>query len=136
MRKKAVLFMLLLANAMLLAFSIVPHHHHDEGDICFEQTHCSCEHSNENDLDNHSHDGDECFLKYQITEPRKNSDLLNVYQHQTYPIVAFIPAALLKLACINTYTRSDKTLFIPEKVNLYSSPLCNNRGLRAPPHLS
>ena len=67
-RTTAVAF-LMLANFILLAHAVVPHHHHNK-QVCLEKTHCihdgfTDEH--DNNRDSHSHDGEnnhnDCVLK-------------------------------------------------------------------------
>jgi hypothetical protein len=67
-RTTAVAF-LMLANILLLAHAVVPHHHHNH-QVCFVNSHCNHDdptHEHDRNRDSHSHDGennhDNCVLK-------------------------------------------------------------------------
>ncbi len=134
MQRIVVLISLLIANLLMLAFAVVPHHHHVEGNICIEQKHCECEH----DMDaaetaEHSHDNEEeCFLKYQITEPRKSTETLSAEQTLLHPTIK-LPIALLKTIFTPAVTETDREFFIEKDIPLYKSLLFSSTGLRAPP---
>jgi len=76
MKKTIKLLFLLLANMILLAHSIVPHHHHGEMETCFD-THChdcheACYHEYHDNTHQHEHEAtstsdkccniDNCYL--------------------------------------------------------------------------
>ena len=63
-RRATAISLLFLANIILLAVTVVPHHHHGDM-ICFMASHCSghehdtdCSHHEHNPLHSHEHHGD------------------------------------------------------------------------------
>ena len=71
MKKVTAFILILLANIILLAHAVLPHHHH-KLQFCTEVSHCN-HHSNRNPWDTtHEHDGEEgsdCILKQLIIFP-------------------------------------------------------------------
>jgi len=63
-KKRAAIFLILLANIVFLAHAVVPHHHH-ESQVCLES--CSCQsdcstHEHNTSAHNHNHDGSDCSV--------------------------------------------------------------------------
>lgn len=130
----------MLANILLLAHAVVPHHHHNK-QVCLENTHCfhdgfKDEHST--NRNNHSHDGqnshDKCVLKepvvvfsnqwkndfkFHTTTDRSGLDdfQCNIHNRRT---VFLIPGS---------------SAIVPEHFYKcsYSSVVSTSLGLRAPP---
>lgn len=68
-KRITVVAILMLANLILLAHAVVPHHHHNKL-ICFKYSHCTHDDLNDEhgtNQDGHRHDGenshDDCVLK-------------------------------------------------------------------------
>lgn len=75
-RKLTTLSFLSLACLVMLAFTVLPHHHHAEY-ICFAVSHCACETTEESqaqDSDNHTH-GHGCVKSLLQTQVSRNQSL-------------------------------------------------------------
>lgn len=74
-RKITAIFLILLANIVLLVHAVVPHHHHQE-QVCIVNEHCqndSLAHEHNTPEHNHEHDGENssesCALKQAVVIP-------------------------------------------------------------------
>lgn len=130
----------MLANFILLAHAVVPHHHHDKL-ICFKSAHC-----NQDDLrdehgttrDGHSHDGDsnhnDCALKEPVgvLSNQSRSDLLATsstdrsgLDNFDYNILNTNPE--IQISVLSTFVFERATH------GSYSALVSASLGLRAPP---
>lgn len=129
---------MLLASMVLLAHTVIPHHHH-QSVACFESTHCH-DHDqndqNENTTGNHRHDDDsssnECILKQVVALTSTQEKLIKVcVRHSDNLINGFAIASDSGAAIqasvsfpVNLVPDSDSYLFPAATIPL---------GLRAPP---
>ena len=74
-KKRTAIFFILLANIILLAHAVIPHHYHQE-QVCIVNEHCqndSIAHNHNTSGHNHQHDGDNnsesCALKQAVGIP-------------------------------------------------------------------
>jgi hypothetical protein len=139
-KKTTAVAFLMLANILILAHTVVPHHHHEK-QVCLENSHCihdglTPEH--DNNRDSHSHDGennhDDCVLKTPVV----------VFSNQWKPDFKYNNTADcsdLDIFHYNLLISSTKYMipvlssFISERVtdDSYSSLVSASLGLRAPP---
>lgn len=130
---------LIIANIILLAHAIIPHHHHQK-QVCLESKHCgnhTLTHNNGYDHDNHQHDSNNnpisCFLSqlvivptnraYQICQCQHSDDH---HSHEFQNIIySYNPGVN------NPITKYR--IIVPEIIPLYNSFVCSSSGLRGPP---
>lgn len=134
------LFFLILANIILLAHSLVPHHYHAHSSIaCTEDTHCEASEICTEDIQHESkhqhHDPSnisECQLKQAAVLPAGlhdqdyGLDWGHIHFHDGYTASAsqhfdaFLPLLLASQSW-------------PDRTSQYLSFICASAGLRAPP---
>lgn len=129
---------ILLANIVLLAHAVLPHHHHEQI-VCIENTHCACDtdaHVHNTDAKDHQHDGNAnstaCVLKQAVLIPSAQGRILNTCQncsdnhnHDFYILSNFGYADLQSSPEVVTY--------IPKFPSFFISFVTISLGLRAPP---
>jgi hypothetical protein len=136
-RKTTATFFILLANIILLAHAVFPHHHH-ELQVCINISHC---HHTEQDSSthpadcNHEHDSSSpvtnCILKQLVVVP--------VNQCRIEPVVLYLENFTECFILHSGY--SDELQFTelfrinpyPKDVPLFQTYLDYSQGLRAPP---
>ena len=143
MIKKIKQISLSLACMIILLHAVIPHHHHSDKPVCFQELfhqfsdnhHDCCETNNH---DNHNHDFNEgkCIIDDYFTP--KDDNEIKTYNNKTYGRMSlhenpfdfnFITEVLDSFLKDEgkEFRRSDKTI-------IYKNPLAiNNIGLRAPP---
>lgn len=135
-KKGTAIFFILLANIVLLAHAVIPHHHH-ELQICIQRTHCdddvthtpySPEHNNRPDGNDHTN----CVLKQAVIIPSTQSRYLkncdkctDTHNHDFYIISSFRYIDLLPVSQVVTY--------LPEFPSFFTTFVTPILGLRAPP---
>ena len=82
-KKTTAIFFLVLANIILLAHAVIPHHHH-KGEVCFIYSHC------QNDCDEQNH---------QTTENNHEHDGKNDFQCCVLDQFVLIPSSWIKQEC-------------------------------------
>lgn len=139
-RKTAAVAFLMLANFILLAHAVVPHHHHDKL-ICFKSAHCNLDDLRDEHgttRDGHSHDGDnnhnDCALKEPVgvLSHQSRSDLIANSTTDRSGLDDF------DYNLLNTnpeFQISALSTFLYERAvnGLYSSLVSSSLGLRGPP---
>ena len=133
--KRIALFFILFANTLLLAHSVVPHHHH-KGLVVNLNTPLSKDNNNQK-INDHSHDnGDDadCVLKQEILiqgrsfrsaiDQQNEASVLNLIQdiNNSIPILA---NPIYYSLCSSSRIHFD--------LSQYLFLLNNSQGLRAPP---
>ncbi len=133
--KRIALFFILLANTILLAHTIIPHHHHNGLVASVASTKSS--HNSDKSFNDHSHDSDDdadCALRKEILIPgRSFRSFINpqdydpeqkLFQdiHNSIPIIT---TPLYYLSFFSSRIHDD--------VSQYLFLLNNSQGLRAPP---
>jgi len=139
-RRTTVFAFLMLANLVLLAHAVVPHHHHNK-QVCFKHSHCNHdgladEHGT--NQDNHSHDGDNnhdnCVLREPIVvfSNQWKSDLILNITIDLSDLDDFHYNLLNSSPDFQILILSN---FLYERVinGSYSSLVSSSVGLRAPP---
>lgn len=134
-RKSLTAFFIILANFILLAHAVIPHHHH-KTDICIANNVDNVAHDN-CDTHNHKHEneGDACVLNQivviasqQIRFENKDFDC-DDYQSQ----FDGIHAVLLNKSADKLCTLNSSSTKPPLLAFTYSLFAGNSLGLRAPP---
>jgi hypothetical protein len=132
---------ILLANIVLLAHAVVPHHHH-ETQVCIEKTHCETDFeahkhqpNEENHKHNHEHDGNNgslCVLKQAIVLPVHQSrqldgcsDCSDNHNHDFFIFSDF--------GYVDLQPDFEVVTYIPEFSSFLISFVTTSHGLRAPP---
>lgn len=128
--------LLLLANIVLLAHDVIPHHHH-ENDICFENHACADSHSHESETQDQPSEDDTCCLLAEMVvfTPSTQSFKIScpcceIDQYQDTIDFSFIPTY-----AFTGFILSDQFLFrqYPYRIPFLLSPADQIHGLRAPP---
>lgn len=127
--------LIFLANIVLLAHAVLPHHHHKQ-QVCIEQTHCAGDaisHSHSTTGHNHQHDetnSEACILKQAVIIPTSQARLLNNcdncsdnHNHDFF-IPSYFGLETLQPITVTVSTVSEFT---------FSSYITSSLGLRAPP---
>jgi len=129
MRKKVAIGFLLLANIVLLAHTVLPHHHHSDGAVCFFVNSCNNDVSHDNE--NHHNRCEGCNLLNNVFINQQTGQDHLKYEPASHPVLFFTP--------YNNIDLSQKISFsfeyIPFLTSLYSSAVLRTCGLRAPPSL-
>ena len=135
--KKIITFCFMFSACMtMLAFTVVPHHHH-EAYICFNSQHC-CQ---DMPVPPHTHDQNEngessCvshLFQTQVGRSQSAEEEEGYSPAQANGLPFFLPPCppALKLLFQTQATRSP----IPYEENLHTVTLCDNKAGRAPPAL-
>lgn len=128
---------LILANLILLAHAVIPHHHHEQH-VCIAQEHrndqsATCAH--EPNEQNHQHDGSEknsCALSQAVFIPSsqerflKNCDNCTDTHNHNFYILSFLQNEEL-------YPISETVTSVPDFLLILPSFVTATPGLRAPP---
>jgi len=85
LKRKIAFCFLLMANVLLLAHLIIPHHHH-ETSVCVDQAHCANDHllANSHNFDPHNHQHDRnnghsyCIVNVLVTAPDNHFRQLSI----------------------------------------------------------
>jgi hypothetical protein len=137
MKKRIAILFVLLANIILLAHAVLPHHYHEKL-FCIESTHCTEDatiHTQNSTEHNHQHDGTDnttCVLNQVVIILPNQGRILNEFENCTdtcnhnfyitapfeYPHLQSLPAIVSTVPKLNLFF----TTFV--------SPTL---GLRAPP---
>jgi hypothetical protein len=129
---------LLLANIVLLAHAVLPHHHHEQ-QVCIERTHCASDadaHVHNTDAKDHQHDGNanstECVLKQTFVIPSSQARFVNNcdncsnnHNHNLYILSSF--------GYVYLQPFSEVVPYFPEFSSFLISFVTTSLGLRAPP---
>lgn len=137
-RKKVALIFLIVANIILLAHAVLPHHHHDKV-VCVESSHCQTAdlgHKHSAKAHSHQHDTENsncCVLKQAVAIPANQTrnetecDGCSVDHsfdtHFTLTKIVTVGAIPEKLVA---HSVPDFSFWIP-------SYIAHSLGLRAPP---
>ncbi|MGV8112681.1 MAG: DUF6769 family protein [Lentimicrobium sp.] len=128
---------ILLANIILLAHAVFPHHHHEQL-VCIERTHCvddATPHTQKSPEHNHQHDGADnttCVINQAVIISSSQARFVNNcdncsdnHNHDFYNLSNFGYIDLLPVSEVITY--------IPEFSSFLISYVTTSLGLRAPP---
>jgi len=138
MTKRTTAFVfLLVANMILLAHAVIPHHHH-QAQVCVERRHCQANHTAQHITPKHHHHHEgkdsstDCVLKQAVVLPanqiKQENDCLNSrIDSQDYPYTLFISedAAFISGNCVAESIQNISSSY-PYYIN-------TSLGLRAPP---
>ena len=122
MRKKVAICFLLLANIVLLAHAVLPHHHHGDGSVCFFVNSC-----NESKECHHNRCEDCSLVNNVFINQQTGQDHLKY--ELSLPLLLFIIPYNIDLSQNTTFYFEH----IPFFNSLYSSVVLRACGLRAPP---
>lgn len=125
---------ILLANIVLLAHAVLPHHHHEQ-QVCIERTHCASDtetHVHNNDAKDHQHDGNAnstaCVLKQAILIPSAQIRILNNCDNHNHDFYI-----LSNFGHVDLQPVSEVVTCNPEFPSFFISFVTTSLGLRAPP---
>lgn len=136
-RKYTAIFCMSLASIIMLAFTVFPHHHHQEY-ICFAATHCENESSETNE--HHSHDegplSDEhgcvrSLLQTQISRIQSLEHSCTTGNCHHFTAVLFFIEDIFQLLSNKAESKTPPTNLFREK--LHSICLISELAGRAPP---
>lgn len=143
MKRTIAISFLLLANIIILAHVIVPHHHHEGMPVAFckisfsddnsERTHSS--HSHSNGKDDHSHDSEvNCTLCQLYIRAEINSSLSSLASalanlHIDFPVICYNISTLTDIQESEGLPFRQK----PYTISYHSHYIVHSLGLRAPP---
>ena len=130
-----------LACMIILLHAVVPHHHHSDKPVCFQElfhqfsdnNHNCCETNNSHDNHNHDFDKGNCIIDDYFTPKDDNDNEIKTYvrmslqeNHFDLNFITEVIDSFLKENG-NVFRRSNLTI-------IYKDPLAiSNIGLRAPP---
>jgi len=129
---------LIIANIILLAHAVIPHHHH-ESVVCVEQKHCQDDaipHNHNVAEHNHQHDGNKnstsCILKQSFVVPTSQGKQLKScdncsdnHNHDFY--------TLSNIGYCDLQPVSNVVTYYPVHSSYLLSFVTSTLGLRAPP---
>lgn len=137
-KKRIAYGLFLIANILLLAHAVIPHHHHGSV-VCVEQTHChddALPHNHHDAGTDHQHDGDNnssyCILKQSFVDPSsqgkqlKSSEYYWDHHYQDYYILSNFGLA-------NVPDVSKEISYVPVHSTYILPFVTLSLGLRAPP---
>lgn len=139
LRKFTAIFLLSLASAVMLAFAVFPHHHHQEY-ICFTTTHCQNEAENEqhshddNSDSNSSHGCVKSLFQTQISRGLSLEHHCEGGHCHHFTVSLFLAANILELLSIEAENQYFPDDYYLEK--FHSTCYISNLAGRAPPYLS
>lgn len=128
---------ILIANMVMLAHAVLPHHHHEQ-QVCIERKHCiddATTHTHNSAEHNHQHDGTDntaCALKQAVIIPTSQDKFLKScdnctdnHYHDFYILSTF--------GYVFSEPVSEVVRYIPEFSSFYITFVTPTIGLRAPP---
>ena len=141
MKKGTAIFFILLANIILLAHAVVPHHYH-QNKVCVNSSHCQSDsyaHQHDTSKPNHEHDGENdshfCVLKQVVFITSNQWDQFDKCLFGSYKPLSLLDFQAVLFdngfnALIPRIVSTGQTLF---KTSTYLSFVSSSIGLRAPP---
>ncbi len=133
LRKFTAIFFLSLASMIMLAFTVFPHHHHQEY-ICFATSHCQNDHGQQthsHDAGNSSHNCVNTLFQTQLNKGHHSEDQLFNGNHFPFTFSDCLIADLLDFFSLRTENQNHFTSYYQEQ--LHSSGYISERIGRAPP---
>ena len=137
MRNKTAFIFVLLANLVLLAHAVIPHHHHTEAPIEIA-VECSHEHEHEHHekipFCNGEHENGEtapCVLAEAIIVPNNQIRLSELLELTITNLTLFFTLYVFNFATPREYVGTTNGAL--ECIPLHSRFLISSQGLRAPP---
>lgn len=140
-KKLTALSFISIAVLLFLAHAVISHHHHN-GQICIEDSHCESDCSNQkhgDDKNDHKHDGESssicCVLKQDIILPTNYIYKESIVCTSLDIIPDFISwqTAITDIGHINQLDLYISNKLIYYTASLYSMLFSNGTGMRAPP---
>ena len=136
-RKSLTVFFVLIANIILLAHAVIPHHAH-QNKVCLERSHMhtnSSEHNNCTDPNHSSEQTDNCALNELVVvlSQQIRSELQCLDCPTTYSQFDRSQAQLLNEGVNYLFSQNVSSLRPPLLLFDYSSFVGNQIGLRGPP---
>jgi len=127
MRKKVAICFLLLANIVLLAHAVLPHHHHNDGSVCFFVNSCNKDVSGDNE--NHHNRCDDCSLINNVFINQQQGQDHIKYEPASHTVLFIIPDNHIDFKQLTSFSFEH----IPFLTSFFSSAVLRTCGLRAPP---
>lgn len=129
---------ILLANIILLAFAVIPHHHHDVK-VCFTSYHCQNNAKESKHNESHQHDGpnsdnNNCKFIHAVSISTSYQSKNNIEVNS--PDLSFLSLALFDISVHNYLAEISNrtiTLLNPLSATVFSSYINASLGLRGPP---
>ena len=134
MRKTIALLFLSIAGIVILAHSVIPHHHHYHGVVCVtELIGClDCDHSSANEPE-HPHNSKECIIKDIFSQSNNGRQIIppcvELWKNTTDLCFSFFPEFLSDLTDLHGLPFRQK----PYINNYHAIYAAHSLGLRAPP---
>jgi len=136
-KRYTAILIILLANTLILAHAVIPHHHHEDK-ICFTESHCDHEDHDNNKNHEHDHDSDNehvfCLLKQIVGVPVNH--LKQDYKCPGFDLDQLNNNFHIFLTDVNTNDFVQKVFLVshhPFISSNYSEHLIKSSGLRGPP---
>ncbi len=137
MRKIVSILCLLVANAFLLAHTIIPHHHHDIAAVCIINTSCTDaeeDHGHHHNSESHQHEGQDSFNEctaYDAFIRQSNEQFSLIIDNHSLPLFCqlFLVNSIVKINEFEGLPFDYK----PYLLSYHSQFLTHSLGLRAPP---
>ena len=137
MKKGIAILFVLLANIILLAHAVLPHHYHEKL-VCIESTHCAedaTNHSQNSVEHNHQHDGNDnitCILNQAVfilpTQGQIFNDCENCNDTHNHDFCITKAFEYQHFQALPTTVR-----VVPKNISFFTSFVSSTSGLRAPP---
>lgn len=132
LKKYVTLFFLMLVNVVMLGFTIIPHHHHEQY-ICFNLNHCSQNHPVHSQSHSHDEENGSCvnhLFQTQVNRQGNNSEHQENNDHLSFSSL-FLDSERIEL---HIELLAGKLLAtIPYKEKLHSELYLSIQAGRAPP---
>ena len=137
MKNKTAFIFLLLANLILLAHAVIPHHHHADKplEIAVECSHHE-EHSHHENIpvcddDHNQGDTSPCIIASAMLLP--NNQEMAITSIEQVAAIDVLPVDLLVYNTLVISINPDKPPEFTERNPIYARLLVSSQGLRAPP---
>ena len=133
MKKTMALIFVFMANMVLLAHAVVPHHHHTPVDVCLAADVIAADHEGVTNDPHASHDHSstlECIIGDVIIRGADDKSGLVLWEYHPLSDFDFIlPQTVFFVAAV----QERECLTVPFRESLPSVFICRAFGLRAPP---
>lgn len=128
-----------IAVLLITAFSIVPHHHHEEGlcmvmEMCQEDNRYNDQHTTHDTSEEASHHDNNCVTNTQYTAPTKGLKDGHVFENGDHLHLLDYISSLISYFILSPEYSTIQTASFRHVVSYKSALLGLSRGLRAPPY--
>lgn len=137
-RKSLTIFFILIANIILLAHAVIPHHSH-QNEVCVGNTHMQAQSGEHNSCSNHTHsqeqEAEDCDLNQAVVvlSQQLRSEIKCFDYATTYSQFDATQAVLLNKSFDALFYIDISNIKPPLLASIYSSFVGRQIGLRGPP---